>query len=333
MKISVYFQTWSSVLPWTTNPLLTELAGISYPISNVNLAFAQPGSTYLKGQETFSGTGLDFSLDFQTVKAAIQILHEKNITVMLSVGGSTFSWDDPNYLSLGYLVQDLGLDGIDLDWEPVNGIADSKKLGEIISRTYTMFQGQLMDKKLSLTGWSTGAYNPLEGNLYQGMDQEGLVGAGTDLDWINIMTYDAGPTFDPQAALLAYRKFYQGPINLGFEVGPQSWGGAVLSLDDAIQWSQFALNENPANGIFIWSLEKPAEIDAQDVIQAIQNIPSVESTHMHSPAYSYPTMALPTLTLASNPQQTLGSDPILVPSGAVGQSALTLFIIILICMC
>src|SRR3989304_3152151 len=270
MKIGVFFQTWSS--HWASSNL--DLGEISTEVDRVYLAFASPQSTYTLGQKTFSGTGMDFSSDFGVVKNAIDKLHMRNVEVIVSVGGATYPFDHYNAQAAADLCTDLNCDGIDLDWEPVGGFQEAAQLALIIQD----YKNVIPTKKLFVTGWSTGAFPP-NGDAYQGMNIYGLVQKGGLVDGVNIMAYDAGTQYDPKAALLAYRKIYNGPLSLGFQVGQQSWGGAVLTQEQADEWARFTIEENPNNSVFIWSYQKPADFDAQDLIVIADNInPTVTAT-------------------------------------------------------
>jgi len=50
------------------------------------------------------------------------------------------------------------------------------------------------------------------------------------LDIINIMAYDAGPTFRPLEAYAAYRSYFPGSILIGLTSPPEAWGGHEYSL-------------------------------------------------------------------------------------------------------
>lgn len=181
MKLSVFFQTWSS--PWASSVTSLDLSTIAYPIDRVYLAFVNPQTNYILGSNTFSGTGVDFSTDFNVVRDGIDVLHTRGIEVILSAGGATYSFENYNAQGVVDLCKDLHCDGIDLDWEPINGFHDNYKLALIIED----FKSKLGDKKLCLTAWSTGAYTP-NGDVYQGMNIYGIVQKGASLDWLNIMS-------------------------------------------------------------------------------------------------------------------------------------------------
>ena len=249
-QIAVYFQSWSST--WVSVSASMDLALIDNRVTIVNIAFAQPNCTYVTGQKTFVGTGLNFSQDFGVVAGAIFILKNRGVKVMLSVGGSTYPFDTYNSDNIAQLCWDLGCNGVDIDWEPSNGVASSGLLGAIISKTTGSLQA---NHYVSIAGWSTGALPP-NGDTYQGMNISGIQNTGHQLSWINIMAYDAGTTYDPIGAYAAYRNIYKGPLNLGFEVGTQSWGGYVLDNSDLTKSLNYVYADGSQNGIFIWSYQK-----------------------------------------------------------------------------
>lgn len=263
-RVAVYFETWSS--KWTNDPKQMDLALISAPVTVVNISFVSPTLSYWKGQNTFQNTGLNFNQEFWVVKAAIGILKAKGIKVLLAVGGGSY-WSAPNVnynaVSAVYLMEDLGCDGIDLDWE-VGKQYDYELSKAIVATRAAMKTGAL----LSFAGWSTGAYGP-NGDHFQGCNIHAMVNHGSKVDWINIMAYDAGPSFDPIGALECYRIYYKGPLLLGFEVGTQAWGGALLSKDQANTWMKKTSAYSKEYGIFIWSLQKESQktVSVAEILQ------------------------------------------------------------------
>ena len=75
--IGVYFQSWSS--NWSSSSSSLDLSKVDLPINIVYLSFVNPSCNYVKGSNVLSGTGLDFSSDFNVVKGAISILKKKGI--------------------------------------------------------------------------------------------------------------------------------------------------------------------------------------------------------------------------------------------------------------
>lgn len=80
----------------------------------VSVSFAQPDCTYVKGSLALQGTGLSFSSDGPTVKAAIAALKaaQPNTRVMLAVGGATYTnFAALNTACIKNIVDDFGFDG------------------------------------------------------------------------------------------------------------------------------------------------------------------------------------------------------------------------------
>ncbi len=251
--IGVYFESWAS--KWVSNAGDMDLAQIEKPVTIVNLSFLKPNTSYYPGQRSLAGTGLEFSQDFNVVVEAIAILRSKGIKVLISVGGATYPFNGYNAPACAALCVDLGCDGIDIDWEPSGGSDSDEEFGPIID-AYSKALGT--SKFLSTAGFSTGAYDKTGNGGYQGMNIKGLTTNGSQLHWINIMAYDAGPLpdYDPVAALHAYRVYYPGPLVLGMEVGSQGWGGALLTEEDVVRSTTGALEESTQNGVFVWSYLK-----------------------------------------------------------------------------
>lgn len=90
------------------------------------------------------------------------------------------------------------------------------------------------------------------------MNLKGLQLQGNLLNEVNVMAYDAGK-YDAVASYNSFRKIYAGQINLGFELGPQSWGGYVTTVNDvtvgcnAVQSDRQHQNKG---GMFVWSYHK-----------------------------------------------------------------------------
>jgi chitinase len=270
--LGVYYQSWSS--NWASLPESLDLSKISFPTNIVYLSFVNPSCNYISGSNTLNGTGLDFSSDFKVVKGSINILQKKGIIVILSVGGATYSWKTYNSTSLASLVNDLGCDGLDIDWEDQAGAAASSKLGPII----LSLRKALPNKFLCLAGFSVGAYgqgpytNATPNSQNTGMCIDALKSAGSLLDWINIMSYDASNTYDPCMAFDAYRSYFKGPLLLGAEVPPEAWGGHVITLKEIEIYSKKVLSDSQWNGIFVWSLQKPGIPSCSDIIKTVDNI-------------------------------------------------------------
>jgi hypothetical protein len=213
--IGCYFESWAC-------KDAKDLVNIDPRIDTIFLSFASPQCTYKKDQKTFQGTGLNFLCSFDGLKAAVSKHVLQGHLVMLSVGGAGTHFNTYNVQSIIALALDLGCTGIDIDWEPVEGVKVSSKFGKIIS-DFRVFPG-----KLSAAVFSTGAYGKQEGDTFKGLNIEGLVSDGAKLDFINLMAYDAGKNFDPCGAYDCYKLYYKGPILVGFEPGKQGWGDCII---------------------------------------------------------------------------------------------------------
>lgn len=252
MGFGIYFETWAT--QWTANSVDMDLAKIDANI--VYLAFCKPDCNYSK-RYSFDGTGLQFSQDFKVVVGAIDILKKKGTKVMLSVGGGAYSdWSNVQYTNIKLLMIDLHCDGVDIDWEPQHTakakitleqqLTLANRWTEIIETFYS-YLGDTHN--LSAAVWSTGAYGPTAGDVYKGINIPGLVNAGEQLDWLNIMAYDAGKDFDALGAYDCYRIYYKGPLYVGFELGKQGWGDAILSLEHIDKVMSYLKGND---GVFVW---------------------------------------------------------------------------------
>lgn len=257
--IGVYFESWGC--PWTDKPKECALAKIEAPIEVVYLSFVKPDCTYKKSQGTWEGTGLDFSCDFKVIQKAIKILKQKGIKVMLAVGGASYSFDTFNHKSVAELMYDLELDGMDLDWEPIKGIKDADKFGPIIeqAKQYCV-EGQLLSAAL----FAYGAMLP-NGDLYRGVNLQGLKSHGHLLDMVNIMAYDGGKDLDVIASYNSVKEVFKKHVLVGFQVGTQGWGDAYLSLEDVKKVCTYI--QPFGDGCFVWAYFKDGKPNCAEVVQ------------------------------------------------------------------
>ena len=286
--IATYFESWSSV--WSSIAGSFDLTNIPSPINLVFLAFATPACNYIQGSYSWKGTGLDFSSDFSVVKNSISLLRQRGVVTMLSVGGASYSYDTFNPDNIAALAQDLGVDGVDIDWEPSDGANSASQLGPIIQQMRSRLcleqdkQGSCLvqvqtTSLLSIAAFSVGAYvdhfsnGTPTGGPYVGMSAPGLISNGHQLDFINIMSYDASNEYDPTYSFKAYRDLYKGPLLLGFEIPPESWGGHVITLPEVVKQSQFILtDDNENNGVFTWSYQKAGTPSSIEILNTAKNI-------------------------------------------------------------
>lgn len=276
-----YYESWRD--PWTSSAPTSQIANLPPYVTQVLLSFFNPAGSY-SGGVTFTGTGLDFSSDPQVVKDSISILKSKNprTKVLLSVGGATYSdWTNLNAAQVANFVATFGLDGVDIDFEP-QGAACRSTNGQISCATddlYIRCVQQLRDalpadKMLTAAVWSIGAYGepPYENAQpqggYTGVSINMLKAVGTSLDSINIMAYDAGPAYQPKLAYEAYAKYYQGPMQLGMQVPPESWGGHSLTMLEVADLSMY-VKDSGGSGMMLWALTKAGSPSAQEVSREV----------------------------------------------------------------
>lgn len=266
--LGTYFCSWSS--SWSATASSTDLSNIDSNINIVYISFVSPACSYEKDSRKWVGTGLDFSSEFTIIQESIKKLKARGVVVMLSVGGATFNFDVFNPVNISNLLVDLGCDGIDLDWEDMQGVGASSKLGTIIQ---TMRAHLSTDSLLSLAAFSTGAYgigvfeNSLPQSLNTGMCIQGIQESGHLLDWINIMSYDAGVNYNPLVAFKSYRAIFDGPLMLGVEVPPEAWGGHLITLSEIENYVNCILDDEKSNnGIFVWSYKKNGKPSCSEII-------------------------------------------------------------------
>lgn len=262
MKVAIYYPSWSSNWSSTIDGFDLSQIDKKYPgLTCVYIAFVRPDLSYVSGSKTFANTGLEFSTGFGVVKGAIDVLKSRGICVMLSVGGGAYWSVDKkfNVQNLVDLTSDLGVDGLDIDFEMPG---KAKDLTNCIRNLRAAYKGYI-----SFAGWSTGAY-PDDGS-YSGSALDAIKSVGNLVDAINIMAYDAGDKYDPQQAYQAYRSVYSGPLLLGFETGNPGWGGYVLTAADVVRNVGFMKKQRNDDGIFVWCDKKDGTPSPQDVIKAV----------------------------------------------------------------
>ena len=283
MAIGGYYQ--SSSAHWAGSENDHSIAKIPSYITYILISFANPNSNYTPGSNSFGGSGLDFNSDFKVIKAAIALAHKKNPyqKFLLSVGGSTYQWTSPNYIGIIALMIDLGLDGIDIDYENIpscqNVDSDNlscntdKQLTDIINNLRAHIPA---GKLLTAATLSVGAYGTSlfpnskfgPSSSYAGMWVNPLRNAGDKLDSIFVMSYDASPAYSPIDGFRAYKSLFKKNVLIGLEVPPEAWGRYVLNVNDALKYANYA-KDNQGSGVFIWSFHKHSETDANTFIGPI----------------------------------------------------------------
>jgi chitinase len=257
---------------WNTSLYDLTTTNIPSYYSHLNLAFVRPNTTYVKGSREFDQAvaGLEFvegattpngqnkltAAQAQALINNIQALRARGTQVWISVGGWSYSqgsqWASFNAARVVDLAEDLGVNGVDIDWES-SGSSCNKlsaaqfsctKDGEIagiITSLYNTIQSRGLNLGISIAGWSTGAYyvqgTPFEegkvqwGSPFGGTMYNVVKNHGNKLHHINLMSYDGGEYYDPREGYASYRAIYSGPIAMGLEIAPEGSGGAVLKLN------------------------------------------------------------------------------------------------------
>jgi chitinase len=285
--IGGYYQSWSA--KYSSNGLDHSLSQIPAYVTYILVSFATPNSNYKKGSFSWDGTGLNFCSDFNVVKEAIAWAkkNKPNQKFLLSVGGATYPWNAPNYQGIVDLIDDLGMDGVDIDYEnqaSCSGVdtADIKCSTDldIISIIDNLKMKITPDKLVTAAVWSVGAYGSLNYPNSKfppqapnaGMWINPLRTSGMKLDHIFIMSYDASPVYSPIDAFDAYQSIFKGKIHIGLEVPPEAWGGNVLTVENSQKYADHVVNKN-GEGIFIWSLQKSTQgVNSMTFLQPICKI-------------------------------------------------------------
>lgn len=269
-EVTRHYVTYAST--WNTS--LYDLVPENIPnyITDVNLAFARPDTAYQRGSFEFDQAvaGFEFiegattnngqkkltAQQAQDLRNIIAQLKARNTSVWVSVGGWSYSqgsqWSRFNAAHVVDLALDLGASGIDIDWEAEGDSCNKQpaaqfsctKDGEIIgiiTNLYNEIHTRNANLKISVVGWSTGAYyvagTPFEegkvqwGSPFGGVMYRVVKDKGSMIDMINLMSYDGGDYYDPREGYESYRAIYSGPINVGMEIAPEGSGGAVLKVD------------------------------------------------------------------------------------------------------
>lgn len=231
----VYHESWLE-RP-ATGAIATTLAFMPAYANTVVLAFARPDMIY-PGQLQIGGTGLEYQFGGPVLREAIAILKRDNpnTRVLLGIGGDGYKEGWPAYdpAAAARLVADLGADGIDLDYEPprpdCRPAADTGRIAcasdatwrDLVRRTRAVLPRPAV---LSIPVWSVGAYG--EGDYAAARPFSPYTGVMLDLlrspeaaevDLLSIMSYEAGPDFDPRQAFRAYRHYWPGPLTIGINV-------------------------------------------------------------------------------------------------------------------
>lgn len=268
-----YYPSWSdnwfSSTDWAGNALsddgvliASKLARVPGTYTHISLSFAQPNFSWTAGQNVWTGSGLNFNASPRDIKRAIDVLHSRGIKVMLAVGGATYnewvglaaegaSGSGPKISALRAIQADLGLDGLEIDYE----IAGSASLKTEYANVIKAMKIAAGSNKLALAAWSTGADCTGESanvgvaacngrtSFWGGSaGRERLVFEGNNplvnpsqIDYINIMSYDAQTEhYDGVTAWKLYRDLFPSTtvVSIGLETAPEGWAGGMLVVNN-----------------------------------------------------------------------------------------------------
>ncbi|MES2875527.1 MAG: glycoside hydrolase family 18 protein [Bacteroidota bacterium] len=246
-NIGCYYESWKPAPEY-------QLLNIQQEINMIYLSFALPDLLYTKGQNTFVGTGLDFTCTFETLKYCIKRLQNRNVRVLLAVGGGSY-WSmkkSVNTVAIIDLMNDLGCDGIDLDWEV--GVDDNTTPVYAIDNLRKLMPGKI----LSYTCFCTGVYPQKPNDHYSGMNLLALQQCHKLIDQVNVMAYDAGADFDTVKSIRAFQEVYKGLINVGFMIGEHSWPKDGDLIKAGLLFKEELVKvcttlKNPFIGCFFWA--------------------------------------------------------------------------------
>lgn len=235
------------------------------------LAFARPEMRY-QGGLSLAGTGLQFGASGPVLREGFALARQARpgLRILLSVGGATYQagWARMDARHIAGLVADFGLDGVDMDFEPAAPACAAGPQGRVACRSDTTLIATVTAMRaamprpalLTVAGWSTGAFgegryrHALPGGAWAG-SMLGLLRApaGEMIDAVNIMAYDAGPTFSVAEAAAAYRAAWAGLLLLGVAVPTVQATRPRATLSHAHSVGAIARGIPPA-GVFIYGL-------------------------------------------------------------------------------
>lgn len=264
----IYQDSWYE-LP-ATGPSATALSRLPSYANIVVLSFARPDAIY-SGGLNLSLTGLQYPFSGQILRDSIVQLKNRQpqTRVLLAVGGSAYTgWSALNVQALAQLVQDLGIDGIDIDYEPTNPGCRTNSQGTVHCTSdrvwidlVTRFRNALPRPYLiTIPAWSVGAYG--EGIFANAKPPSPYTGSmlallrspvAAEIDLLTIMAYDAGPSFDPWQSWLAYRAVWKGPLALGVQVPPSFADGPNYTVSMAEELARKVM-EDPKGGMMLYAM-------------------------------------------------------------------------------
>ncbi|MCW7540600.1 glycosyl hydrolase family 18 protein [Aquabacterium sp. A7-Y] len=261
-----YYPSWSDAWFDSTGKSANEIfkaskfARIPGTYTHVMVAFGDPNFSWAGlSANSWSGTGINFTATPRDIKAAIDVLHQRNMKVLLAVGGATYhNWDalaadgqrgsGPVIDALARFMTEMGIDGLDVDYEVDANVPRYANAIKAMRKAVDKAGG---GRILASATWSTGAdctaatsahpdcsgkvsfWGGSAGRERQLMMQ--FPDAAKSLDMVNIMTYDARyENYDGVTAYNEYRKLWPSRtiVSIGFEPAPEGWAGGMLVVNN-----------------------------------------------------------------------------------------------------
>lgn len=266
--IIAYHDSWDE--PPAEAAVQTSLVELPSYIDVIILAFAKPDLRY-HGGLNLAGTGLQYRFDGRVLRNAIAFLkaEQPGTRVLLSVGGAAYRhWRHLNAAGIAHLVRDLGLDGVDIDFEPRHPdcrraadhtihCASDPAWARIVRHLRSVLPRPAI---LSASVWSVGAYG--EGSFRHAGPASRYTGVmlgflhspmARQLDLLMIDAYDAGPDFQPMQAYRAYRAVWPGMLALGVAVRRARGTGPFFSAPEAEMLAR-EVSQDPKGAMMIYPL-------------------------------------------------------------------------------
>jgi hypothetical protein len=262
-----YYPSWSdnwfSAIGLSANDVFkaSKFARIPGTYTHVMTAFADPNFAWGGiAANSWSGTGLNFTATPKDIRAAIDVLHQRNMKVVLAVGGATYgNWgplaaegqrgSGPMISALARFITEMGFDGLDVDYE---ADADVDRYAGAIKALGAARDLAGGGRLLTAATWSTGADCTAQtgGDAACTNKQSYWSGsAGRErllvrkyptvavlLDMVNVMSYDARyEHYDGVIAYAQYRGLFAARtvVSIGLEGAPEGWSGGLLVVNDS----------------------------------------------------------------------------------------------------
>ncbi|KAH8690528.1 chitinase [Talaromyces proteolyticus] len=212
-----YFADWdiySSINFFPQNITASTLSHLIYCFANVNSTTGSVGLSDVWADLQFPYPG-DNSSDTSAVAGNVKQLYlmkqqNRNLKTLLSIGGATYSTNFANFTltqegrqtfaqSAVELVQNLGFDGIDIDWEYPTDQAHAEAFTRLLEEVRTALDNY-SDQWANNTNLLLSVAAPAGASSYQVMD---LAGMDKYLDMWNLMAYDYAGSWSDNSGDLA----------------------------------------------------------------------------------------------------------------------------------